>query len=148
MSTYYALLLPQHVRHQINEIRRVLFSKSGDASFRARESCILLGRTEDTTLTKRVTCPTLPLKVQGLAEYAESSLFFAVKRQDLAQIRAELGVDHPYTGIYLGGVYVPYSAEIPPLHNLRLALVETREEGNIILWRTLAEKRLQKGKGI
>lgn len=148
MSTYYALLLPQHVRLTINEIRRVLFCRSGHISFRAQESCILLGRTEDTALTKKVTCPTLPLAVQGSATYAENTLFFPVEEKKLAQIRTELRINHPYSGIYLGQADISYEAEIPPLTNLRLALVEIQEKGEVTLWRTLAEKRLQKGKEI
>ncbi|NBK23403.1 MAG: hypothetical protein EOM68_15405 [Spirochaetia bacterium] len=148
MSIYYALLLPQHVRLKILEIRRVLFSKSGHPSFRSQESCILLGQTEDTTLTKNVTCPPLPLKVQARATFSADTLHFPVEKQTLASLRAELGVSHPYSGIYLGRKNMEYEGEIPPLNNLRLALVEVKEEGAITLWRTIAEKRLQKDKGI
>lgn len=148
MSIYYALLLPQHVRLKIQEIRRVLYSKSGHSSFRSQESCILLGRTEDTTLAKHVTCPPLPLEVQARAAYSGDTLFFPVEEKELAQLRSELGVSHPYSGIYLGRTDLEYEGEIPPLNNLRLALVEVKEEGSITLWRTLAEKRLQKDKGI
>ncbi len=148
MSIYYALLLPQHVRLTIQEIRRVLFCRSGHSSFRAQESCILLGETEDSTLTKDVTCPPLPLTVQGTTAYRSNTLFFPIEGKDLDQIRGELGVSHPYSGIYLGEVAMDYEATIPALKNLRLALVEIQREGEITRWRTLAEKRLQKGRGI
>ena len=146
MSIYYALLLPQHVRLKIQEIRRVLFSISGHTTFRALESSILLGKTDDTTLAKRVTCPTLPLKVQESATYSHHTLYFPVEQKELALLRTELGVSHPYSGIYLGEADMTYEGEIPPLKNLRLALVEIYKEGEITRWRTLAEKRLQKGK--
>jgi|GEM_PF-6552977 len=146
MSIYYALLLPQHVRLKIQEIRRVLFCQSGHGSFRAQESCILLGETEDTNLTKHVICPTLPLTVQNSATFSNGTLYFPVEQKELALLRTDLGVSHPYSGIYLGGVDVNYEGQIPPLKNLRLALVEIKKEGEITLWRTLAEKRLQKGK--
>ena len=146
MSIYYALLLPQHVRLKILEIRRDLFCKSGHASFRAQDSCILLGKTEDTTLTKHVSSPTLPLTVHPSATYSEHTLYFPVAHKELALLRTELKVSHPYSGIYLGEVPMEYEGVIPPLNNLRLALVEIKKEGSITLWRTLAEKRLQKGK--
>ena len=148
MSIYYALLLPQHVRLKIQEIRRVLFCKSGHESFRAQDSCILLGKTEDTILTKQVTCPTLPLTVQGYATYSDNSLYFPVEQKELDLLRTELGISHPYSGIYLGEVNMEYLGEIPPLNNLRLALVEIQQEGEISLWRTLSEKRLQKDTSI
>ena len=128
MSIYYALLLPQHVRLKIQEIRRILFCKSGHSSFRAQEGCILLGRTEDTTLTKHVTCPTMPLTVQGSAKFSEHTLYFPVEQIELDTLRTELGVSHPYSGIYLGGINMEYEGEIPPLNNLRLALVEIKKE--------------------
>ena len=146
MSIYYALLLPQHVKLKIQEIRRVLFCTSCHISFRAQESYILLGETDDTSLTKQVSCPQGPLHVQGRTVYDGKTLFFPVEEKELAQMRAELGVSHPYSGIYLGEVNVTYEASIPPLKNLRLALVETHKEGELTLWRTLSEKRLQKGR--
>jgi len=146
MSIYYALLLPQHVRLKIQEIRRTLFSLSGHGSFRAQESCILLGQTEDTTLEKHGTCPPLPLTVQASATFSDHSLYFPVEQKELALLRTELGVSHPYSGIYLGRVDREYKGEIPPIKNLRLALVEIKEEGEVTLWRTIAEKRLQKDK--
>ncbi len=148
MSIYYALLLPQHVRLTIQEIRRVLFCRSGHSSFRAQESCILLGETEDSTLTKDVTCPPLPLTVQGTTVYCCNTLFFPVEEKELDKIRGELGVNHPFSGIYLGEVDMDCEATIPALKNLRLALVEIQEEGGITRWRTLTEKRLQKDRGI
>ncbi|MGB4407080.1 MAG: hypothetical protein WBI82_09515 [Sphaerochaeta sp.] len=148
MSTYYALLLPQHVRLKIQEVRRTLFYASGDSSFRAQESWILLGKTEDTTLSKQVTCPPMPLTVQGATVYSENTLFFPVEQHELDKIRGELGVSHPYSGIYLGKVKREAAVQLPPLTNLRLALVEIQEHGDITLWRTLAEKRLQRGKGL
>ncbi len=145
MSIYYALLLPQHVRLAINEARRVLFCSSGHVSFRAQQGCILLGETSDRALTKKVTCPTLPLAVQGKSTFANNTLFFPIEEKELEQIRAELGVSHPYSGIYLGELDISYEREIPEVNNLRLALVEILKEGEITLWRTLAEKRLQRG---
>lgn len=146
MSIYYALLLPQHVKLKVQDIRRTLFSKSGHSSFRAQESCILLGRTEDTSLTKKVTCPNLPLSVQGKTSFSDNTLFFPIEQKELALLRTELGVSHPYSGIYLGEVDTAYEADIPPLNNLRLALVEIQREGELTLWRTLSEKRLLKDK--
>jgi hypothetical protein len=148
MPIYYALLLPQHVRLKIQEIRRGLFSTSGHSSFRAQESWILLGKTEDTSLSKQVSCPPLPRTVHGKATYTENTLFFPVEQKDLALLRAELGVSHPYSGIYLGGVNMECEGAIPSVKNLRLALIEIQQEGAIIRWRTIAEKRLQKGKGL
>ncbi len=150
MSTYYALLLPQHVRLKIQEIRKALYVASGHKSFRSLESCILLGRTEDTTLSKKVSCPRLPLAVQDRATFASDTLFFPVEEKELTQIRTELGVTHPYSGIYLGGINWEYEGDfpIPPLKNLRLALVEIQSDKTIMLWRTLAEKRLQKDRVI
>ncbi|HHT81681.1 MAG: hypothetical protein WCS35_02300 [Sphaerochaeta sp.] len=146
MPTYYALLLPQHIRLKINDIRRTLFCKSGDSSFRAQESCILLGETEDKALSKKVTCPPLPLTVQCSTAFSDGTLFFPVLQNELAQIREELGVSHPYSGIYLGKVNVTHEEQLPPLNNLRLAIVEIKEEDGITLWRTLSEKRLKKGR--
>lgn len=131
----------------ILKVRRTLYFATGHSSFRAQEGCILLGQTEDTTLSKAVTCPSLPLIVHNRATFSDNTLFFPVEQKELSQIRTELGVDHPYSGIYLGEVNMEAEAEIPPLKNLRLALVEIQKEGEITLWRTLAEKRL-KGKGI
>ena len=148
MSIYYALLLPQQVRLTVNDIRRVLFCKSGHFSFRAQESCILLGKTDDTTLAAKVTCPPLPMAVEGRAAYSHNTLFLPVQEKSLEQIRGELGVNHPYSGIYLGAVDLHHESDIPGLNDLRLALVEIQEEDGITLWRTLAEKRLQRGKGI
>ena len=148
MSIYYALLLPQHVRLTINEVRRVLFCKSGHFSFRAQESCILLGKTDDTALATNVSCPPLPMAVEGRTKYSDNTLFFPVQEKDLELIRCELGVDHPYSGIYLGDLDMHYESDIPELNNLRLALVDIQEEDGVTLWRTLAEKRLQKDKGI
>jgi hypothetical protein len=148
MSTYYALLLPQHMRLKIQEVRKALFFASGDSSFRAQESCILLGETEKSSLPRHVTCPPLPLTVQGKATYYENTLFFPVEQHELEKIRGELGVSHPYSGIYLGKVKREAEVHLPPLTNLRLALVEIQSRGDITLWRTLAEKRLQKDKGL
>ncbi|MDY0287641.1 MAG: hypothetical protein RBR15_02310 [Sphaerochaeta sp.] len=144
MSIFYALLLPQHVRLAINEARRVLFCSSGHPSFRAQQGWILLGETSDRALTKKVTCPTLPLTAKGKSAYASNTLFFPIEEKELKQIRTELGVSHPYSGIYLGELDIPYETEIPQVNNLRLALVEILKEGEITLWRTLAEKRLQR----
>ncbi|HKM06536.1 MAG TPA: hypothetical protein VJ869_06055 [Sphaerochaeta sp.] len=148
MSIYYALLLPQHVRLKIQEIRKALFASCGHSSFRELESCILLGKTEDTTLAKGVSCPSLPLILEGKAVFASDTLFFPIEEKELLKIRTELGVSHPYSGIYLGKVNLETRTEIPPLNNLRLALIEVKKEGAIMFWRTLAEKRLQKDKGI
>ena len=144
MSIYYALLLPQHVKLKVQDIRRTLFCKSGHSSFRALESCILLGRTDDITLTKKVTCPTLPLQVQSKASFLDNTLFFPIEQKELDLLRTELGVSHPYSGIYLGEIDIACEGDIPPLKNLRLALVEIQREGELTLWRTLSEKRLQK----
>ena len=148
MPVYYALLLPQQVRLKLNLIRRTLYSKSGNSSFRAQESCILLGETADTSLSKLVSCPPLPLPVQGIAAYAEQTLHFPVPEEALRQIREELGVSHSYSGIYLGDEKLEYEAEIPAINDLRLALVEVERQGNLTLWRTLSEKHLQRGKEV
>jgi len=134
------------MRLKIQEVRRALFFATGHSSFRAQESWILLGETEDTILSKQVTCPPMPLTVQGTTVYSDNTLFFPVEQNELEKIRGELGVSHPYSGIYLGKVNGEAAVQLPPLTNLRLALVEIQEQGEITLWRTLAEKRLQRDK--
>lgn len=144
MSTYYALLLPQHIRLHIRKIRQTLFRETGNSSFCQGECWILLGKTQDTALTKTVTCPTLPLSITPKTTYAYNTLFLAVEPEELKQLREELGVSHPYSGIYLGEVDREILTQVPPIQSLRLALVELKQEGPLVLWRILSEKRLQK----
>ena len=148
MSTFYSLLLSKNVLKQLHDVRTQLFRQSKDSSFRTLEPWIILGETEDTTLRKPVSCPKLPLHCDNSARFQNQTLFLPMPEETFEVLRSELDVDHPYTGIYLGASELSCKAELFPIDDLRLALVEIQKAGPLTTWRILAEKHLQRDKGL
>lgn len=148
MSTFYSLLLPKKVTQQLYEVRTQLFRQSGGSSFRKLEPWIVLGETEDTSLEKQVSCPQLPLPCSSFTTFQNQVLFLSIPDDAVKALRTELGINHPYTGIYLGEADLPCNVELPPIDDVRLALVEIQDKGELTTWRILAEKHLQRDRGL
>ncbi len=74
-------------------------------------------------------------------------LFFPIENKFLQPLKDQLGVSYPITGIFLGSIEETIEATLPPVDDLRLALLEIKETEGLTLWRILSEKHLQTDKG-
>ncbi|WP_320130228.1 hypothetical protein [uncultured Sphaerochaeta sp.] len=147
MPSYFCLLLPEATRKVINQIRTELFRKSGSKSFRTLPPCIMLGETEKNSLPAGLDCPNLPLKIGKTSCFMHDQLFFPIENKFLQPLKDQLGVSYPITGIFLGSIEETIEATLPPVDDLRLALLEIKETEGLTLWRILSEKHLQTDKG-
>jgi hypothetical protein len=147
MPKMYCLLLPQTTRAAITESRTTLFKRTGESSFRVFPPCIILGETESSRLLDDLTCPPLPIFVTQQARFEKDALFFPVEGKALQLLQEQLGVTHPFCGIFLGRQKEEIEATIPPIKDLRLALLEYEQKDGLTLWRILCEKHLQRDKG-
>lgn len=148
MAMYYALIPPHQLQRQLFSLREELFQMTGDSSFSSLEPWIILGPTSDTYIRKGLTCPNLPLSVNGVASYESGTLLLPVPADELLLLRTQLQTTFPYCGVYLGQKKQDIERKLYPFDDVMVALVEIKKEGALTLWRVVAQKHLRSDRGL
>jgi|GEM_PF-1040971 hypothetical protein len=143
MSFYYVLTLEQEFKKKILTLRTELYRKEGDASSRELPPVIMLGEAKNSNDVK-VPCPEKVL-IGGQSIY-QDRLILPV--QGLDELDASLQISNPINSIFLCNNNLPCrQLSDMELTDIRLALLEVQQEGPLLIWRYLWQKRLRKDTG-
>lgn len=146
MESYYILRLGKDRRTKLANIRTLLFEKSGHSSFCCLEPCIILGPCDPSSVVPYVSCPQLPILIDGSLHFEEGQLFLPIERGVLAPLRNELATDYPISGIYLGSDHVSVPVESFTINSVSLAILTVERKKDLTLWNVLSERHLDSGK--
>ena len=146
MESYYILRLGNDLRTKLIKIRTLLFEKSGQSCFCCLEPCIILGPCDPSSGVPFVSCPQLPICIDGNLHFKEGQLFLPIEREVLAPLRSELATDYPISGIYLGSEQVSVPIQSFTINSVSLAILSVERTEDITLWNVLSERHLDSGK--
>lgn len=93
-----------------------------------------------------VSCPQLPILIDGTLHFEEGQLFLPLERDVLAPLRNELATDYPISGIYLGSEQVSVPIQSFTINSVSLAMLSVERTEDLIFWNVLSERHLDSGK--